>query len=144
MLVAELILIFVKHMSPRTMAALPKSPAGARRSSSGSGLRPVLPFGLDDATPVEVDEDEELLGPVPRDQLGPFAAGAGVDEVEYAYGQVNPIARIILSTDLHAVFKLLVLTLQRLTPLVEMPSLVPERRSLCRIQESLQQMHTAF
>lgn len=70
------------------MAALPKSPAGARRSSSGSGLRPVLPFGLDDGSAVDVDDDDdnELMGPVPRDQSGPFAAGAGVDEVEYAYG----------------------------------------------------------
>lgn len=75
-----------EHMSPKTMAALPKSPASARRSSSGSGLRPVLPFGLDDASAVDVDDDDELLGPVPRDQSGPFAAGAGVDEVEYAYG----------------------------------------------------------
>ncbi|KAG1755949.1 hypothetical protein EDB19DRAFT_2034567 [Suillus lakei] len=41
------------HMSPKTMAALPKSPAGNRRSSSGAGLRPVLPFGLDDENPIE-------------------------------------------------------------------------------------------
>jgi hypothetical protein len=75
-----------KHMSPKTMAALPKSPAGTRRSSSGSGLRPVLPFGLDDENAVDADVDDELLGPVPRDQSGPFAAGGGVDEVEYAYG----------------------------------------------------------
>ena len=71
------------------MAALPKSPAGARRSSSGSGLRPVLPFGLDDGSAIDPEEDEENelpMGPVPRDQSGPFAAGAGVDEVEYAYG----------------------------------------------------------
>ena len=75
-----------QHMSPKTMAALPKSPA-ARRSSSGSGLRPVLPFGLDDGSAVDVEEDEtELMGPVPRDDSSPFAAGAGVDEVEYAYG----------------------------------------------------------
>jgi hypothetical protein len=78
-----------KHMSPKTMAALPKSPAGARRSSSGSGLRPVLPFGLDDENAVDADVDDELLGPVPRDQSSPFAAGAGVDEVEYAYGQAT-------------------------------------------------------
>ena len=69
------------------MAALPKSPAGARRSSSGSGLRPVLPFGLDDGSAVDIEDDEtELMGPVPRDDSSPFAAGAGVDEVEYAYG----------------------------------------------------------
>ncbi|KAF8895564.1 hypothetical protein BD779DRAFT_1609072 [Infundibulicybe gibba] len=56
-----------EHMSPKTMAALPKSPAGARRSSSGGG------FDLRD-------------GPIPREKSSPFAAGASVDEVEYAYG----------------------------------------------------------
>ncbi|KAG5654067.1 hypothetical protein H0H81_007793 [Sphagnurus paluster] len=77
-----------EHMSPKTMAALPKSPAGTRRSSSGSGLRPVLPFGLDDGSAVEEEEEvEDLMGPVPKDQSSPFASGAGVDEVEYAYGQ---------------------------------------------------------
>ncbi|KAJ8582672.1 hypothetical protein M405DRAFT_830258 [Rhizopogon salebrosus TDB-379] len=40
-----------EHMSPKTMAALLKSPAGNRRSSTGAGLRPVLPFGLDDENP---------------------------------------------------------------------------------------------
>lgn len=74
------------------MAALPKSPAGGRRSSTGGGLRPVLPFGLDDVAAVELEEDEEdaaEMGPAPREQTGgPFAAGAGVDEVEYAYGCV--------------------------------------------------------
>ncbi len=70
------------------MAALPKSPAGAhRRSSSGSSLRPVLPFGLDDASALDLDADDEAeLGPIPRQESGPFASGAGVDEVEYAYG----------------------------------------------------------
>lgn len=71
------------------MAALPKSPAGARRSSSGGGLRPVLPFGLDDGSAVADadDGDDEELGPAPREQTdGPFASGGGVDEVEYAYG----------------------------------------------------------
>ena len=71
------------------MAALPKSPVGVhRRSSSGSSLRPVLPFGLDDGSAVELgNEDEEAeIGPMPREQTGPFASGAGVDEVEYAYG----------------------------------------------------------
>ncbi|KAF5388442.1 hypothetical protein D9615_000144 [Tricholomella constricta] len=77
-----------EHMSPKTMAALPKSPAGTRRSSSGSGLRPVLPFGLDDGSAVDIEEEVEdlAMGPVPKDQSGPFAEGAGVDEVEYAYG----------------------------------------------------------
>ncbi|KAJ7667734.1 hypothetical protein DFH06DRAFT_1322310 [Mycena polygramma] len=76
-----------EHMSPKTMAALPKSPAGGRRSSAGGGLRPVLPFGLDDAVAVDLDdeEDEVELGPMPREQTG-FTSGAGVDEVEYAYG----------------------------------------------------------
>ncbi|KAI0320873.1 hypothetical protein OF83DRAFT_1168962 [Amylostereum chailletii] len=80
-----------EHMSPKTMAALTKSPAGpgARRSSSSERLRPVLPFGLDDVNMHEGfgdDEVEEELGPMPRDQSGPFAQGGGVDEVEYAYG----------------------------------------------------------
>lgn len=71
------------------MAALPKSPAGNRRSSSGAGLRPVLPFGLDDGSAVDLDDlDEPELGPMPREQSGPFASGGGVDEVEYAYGYV--------------------------------------------------------
>ncbi|KAH7930029.1 N1221-domain-containing protein [Leucogyrophana mollusca] len=76
-----------EHMSPKTMAALPKSPAGARRSSSGGGLRPVLPFGLDDGSALDPEEDDEPeMGPMPREQSGPFAQGGGVDEVEYAYG----------------------------------------------------------
>ncbi|TFK74417.1 hypothetical protein BDN72DRAFT_812821 [Pluteus cervinus] len=76
-----------EHMSPKTMAALPKSPAGNRRSSSGNGLRPVIPFGLDDGSAVDLDDIEEPeLGPMPREQTGPFGSGEGVDEVEYAYG----------------------------------------------------------
>ncbi|KAF9452194.1 N1221-domain-containing protein [Macrolepiota fuliginosa MF-IS2] len=77
-----------EQLSPKTMAALPKSPAGNRRSSSGSGLRPVVPFlGLDDGSAVDLDDIEEPeLGPAPREQSSPFAEGAGVDEVEYAYG----------------------------------------------------------
>jgi len=79
----------LQHLSPKTMAALPKSPAGARRLSAGGGLRPVLPFGLDDGSAIDIeDEDEPEMGPAPREQSGPFAAGAGVDEVEYAYGYV--------------------------------------------------------
>ncbi|KAI0053040.1 hypothetical protein FA95DRAFT_1552928 [Auriscalpium vulgare] len=82
-----------EHMSPKTMAALTKSPAGpgARRSSSGEKLRPVLPFGLDDAMGMDVEfepeEDEsEELGPMPREETDAFPSGGGVDEVEYAYG----------------------------------------------------------
>ncbi|KAI0089271.1 hypothetical protein BDY19DRAFT_944963 [Irpex rosettiformis] len=77
-----------EHMSPKTMAALTKSPAGGRRSSSGSGLRPVLPFNLTDGSALDsdVEEDETELGPIPKEPSGPFQAGAGVDEVEYAYG----------------------------------------------------------
>ncbi|CCL99446.1 uncharacterized protein FIBRA_01464 [Fibroporia radiculosa] len=78
-----------EHMSPKTMAALTKSPARGRRSSSGSGgLRPVLPFELDASSAVADDDDEEEpeFGPMPREASGPFQAGAGVDEVEYAYG----------------------------------------------------------
>lgn len=72
------------------MAALPKSPVGHRRTSSGSNLRPILPFGLDDDSAVDLDEadDEAELGPMPREQSGPFAQGGSVDEVEYAYGYV--------------------------------------------------------
>jgi hypothetical protein len=77
--------ILFQHMSPRTMAALPKSPAGNRRSSTGVGLRPVLPFGLDDENPVD-EENEPARGPMSRENDGPFASGGGVDEVEYAYG----------------------------------------------------------
>ncbi|KAG1892727.1 hypothetical protein F4604DRAFT_1701262 [Suillus subluteus] len=75
-----------EHMSPKTMAALPKSPAGNRRSSSGGGLRPVLTFGLDDENPIDDDEDAPELGPMPRENKGPFGSGGGVDEVEYVYG----------------------------------------------------------
>ena len=66
------------------MAALPKSPAGGRRSSSGTGLRPVLPFALDDEN--AIDEDEPEPGHLGREPSGEFPAGASVDEVEYAYG----------------------------------------------------------
>ncbi|EPT03705.1 hypothetical protein FOMPIDRAFT_1022279 [Fomitopsis schrenkii] len=75
-----------EHMSPKTMAALTQSPARARRSSSESGLRPVLPFDLDEGSAIGDESDEQELGPMPRDASGPFHAGAGVDEVEYAYG----------------------------------------------------------
>ncbi|KAI0324956.1 N1221-domain-containing protein [Cubamyces sp. BRFM 1775] len=76
-----------EHMSPKTMAALAKSPSHGRRSSSGSSsLRPVLPFELDDGTAVDENDDDEELGPMPKEPSGPFHAGAGVDEVEYAYG----------------------------------------------------------
>lgn len=80
-------------MSPKTLSAMPKSPAGgggARRSSSGSSsLRPVLPFGLDDGSAVEEEEGEELgMGPMPTGRTAPFAAGEGgkgVDEVEVSW-----------------------------------------------------------
>ena len=69
------------------MAALPKSPAGGRRSSSGTGLRPVLPFALDDEN--AIDEEEVESGHLGREPpSGEFPAGASVDEVEYAYGYV--------------------------------------------------------
>jgi len=75
-----------EHMSPKTMAALAKSPASTRRSSSGGGLRPVMPLDLDRDEGSAIDDDQEQeLGPVPRDAPGPFS-GAGVDEVEAAYG----------------------------------------------------------
>ncbi|KAL4241945.1 N1221 and DUF3402 domain-containing protein [Abortiporus biennis] len=79
-----------EHMSPKAIAAL-KSPSGGRRSSSGTGLRPVLPFDLDDNSAIDLDneeeeEEEEPLGPMPREPSGPFQTGASVDEVEYAYG----------------------------------------------------------
>lgn len=78
-----------QHLSPKTMAALPKSPAGNRRPSPGGGLRPVIPFGLDDGSAIDIEDIEEPeLGPAPRGQSTPFAEGAGVDEVEYAYGYV--------------------------------------------------------
>lgn len=49
----------------------------------------MLPFGLDDSSAVDLDDlDEPELGPIPREQSGPFASGGGVDEVEYAYGYV--------------------------------------------------------
>jgi hypothetical protein len=53
----------------------------------------VLPFGLDDGSAVDLDDDEDVpeLGPAPREQSGPFAAGAGVDEVEYVYGCVSKL-----------------------------------------------------
>jgi hypothetical protein len=76
-----------QHMSPKTMAALPKSPAGGRRSSSGTGLRPVLPFTLDDEN--AIDDEEVESGHLGREPpSGEFPAGASVDEVEYAYGYV--------------------------------------------------------
>lgn len=79
-------------MSPKTMAALTKSPAGpgARRSSGSDKLRPVLPFGLDDVDYSEVDEEErDELGPVPREGPGNYPSGGGVDEVEFVYGLVS-------------------------------------------------------
>jgi hypothetical protein len=89
-------LMILQHMSPKTMAALPKSPhksPAARRSSQGGSLRPVMPLNLDDpdggsAVDDELEEvDLPEPGPMPRSP-GTFATtpGGGVDEVEYAYG----------------------------------------------------------
>ncbi|KAH8830238.1 hypothetical protein DL96DRAFT_1592116 [Flagelloscypha sp. PMI_526] len=82
-----------EHMSPKTMAVLSKSP-GHRRTSSGSSpagaLRPVLDdYQLDGGSAIAEDEiEEEDLGLAQREQTGgPFATGAAVDEVEYAYGK---------------------------------------------------------
>lgn len=87
-------------MSPKTLSALPKSPAkspykspykspagGGRRSSSGAGLRPVLPFDLNDPDGSAVEDDDEVpeMGPMPIERSTPFAVqdeGKGVDEVE--------------------------------------------------------------
>lgn len=82
-----------EHMSPKTMAALPKSPAGGnRRSSSGSHLRPVMPFELDDSSALIDEEaiiDEPEMGPMPREGASFAAAegGKGVDEVEFLYNE---------------------------------------------------------
>ncbi|PSR84398.1 hypothetical protein PHLCEN_2v5455 [Hermanssonia centrifuga] len=66
------------HMSPKTMAALPRFSDGLRRSSAGD-LRPVLPFVLD---------DDDLLVESPEEEGSgyPFGEDNSVDEVEYAYG----------------------------------------------------------
>lgn len=76
------------------MAVLSKSP-GHRRTSSGSAnsglLRPLLDdYQLDgEGSAIDDDDVDDDLGPAPREQAGgPFAEGAGVDEVEYAYGCV--------------------------------------------------------
>lgn len=47
-----------------------------------------MPFNLDSDSAIadEIEDDEPELGPMPREPSGPFHAGAGVDEVEYAYG----------------------------------------------------------
>jgi hypothetical protein len=81
-------------MSPKTMAALPKSPAGPRRSSSSGGLRPIIPLNLDDSDPNggsaiddTIEEEEPEPGPVPKSP-GTYASAGGVDEVEAAYGYV--------------------------------------------------------
>ncbi|EIN10791.1 hypothetical protein PUNSTDRAFT_119671 [Punctularia strigosozonata HHB-11173 SS5] len=70
----------------------PSAAHDPRRSSSGSAsLRPVIPFRLDesDGSAVDLEDSQDAepeLGPMPREQPTPFAEGAGVDEVEYAYG----------------------------------------------------------
>ncbi|KAH7105672.1 hypothetical protein BKA62DRAFT_690518 [Auriculariales sp. MPI-PUGE-AT-0066] len=60
-----------ERMSPKTMATLPKSPAGGRRSSSGTGLRPVLHFDLDDGSAIDDDEEDDdapEMGPIQKDR----------------------------------------------------------------------------
>ncbi|KZP00033.1 hypothetical protein CALVIDRAFT_510034 [Calocera viscosa TUFC12733] len=81
-----------EHLSPKTLSALPKSPGThpRRSSSGGTSLRPVLPFGLDDGSAIDIEEDEPELGPIKKGSEAPFAAqegGKGVDEVEYMYGE---------------------------------------------------------
>jgi hypothetical protein len=91
-------------MSPKTMAALPKSSPGPRRSSQGGSLRPVIPLNLDDpdgGSALDDAEEEDLPepGPMPRSP-GTFATpGGGVDEVEYAYGLAQVIVYCLLSTE---------------------------------------------
>jgi hypothetical protein len=83
-------------MSPKTLNALPKSPAkspaggGGRRSSSGTGLRPVLPFDLDDpevGSAVEDEDEAPEMGPMPIERQTPFAEqeSGSVDEVEVRF-----------------------------------------------------------
>ena len=49
-----------------------------------------IEFDLDNGNANDLDDLEEPeLGPAPREQSTPFAEGAGVDEVEYAYGCVK-------------------------------------------------------
>jgi hypothetical protein len=73
------------------MAALPKSPAGAnRRSSSGTHLRPVIPFDLDEGSALDDEDDQEdvpEMGPMPIEgaSFGAAEGGRGVDEVEFMY-----------------------------------------------------------
>ncbi|EJU06451.1 hypothetical protein DACRYDRAFT_113154 [Dacryopinax primogenitus] len=81
-----------EHLSPKTLSALPKSPGThpRRTSSGGTSLRPVLPFGLDDGSAIDIEEEEPELGPIKKGSEAPFAAqegGKGVDEVEYLYGE---------------------------------------------------------
>lgn len=71
------------------MKALENSPAGRRRSSGGSSLRPVIPLSLDETdggSALDDDEAEEIpVGPVPKSP-GSFASAGGVDEVEAVFG----------------------------------------------------------
>ena len=76
-------------MSPKTLSALPKSPAtGGRRSSSGNSLRPVIPFALDEGSAIAEEDDDDLageqadVGPVHREPYAAREGGEGVDEVE--------------------------------------------------------------
>jgi len=74
-----------EHLSPKTMAALPgpRSPHGGprRTSSGGNALRPVVPFGLDEGSAVDLEPDDDIEELGSREPQGP-----SVDEVEYAYG----------------------------------------------------------
>jgi len=58
---------------------LPKSPASSgQRRSSGGGLRPVIPFGLDDGSVLDDDADDAPeMGPVPIGWSAPFATREG-------------------------------------------------------------------
>ncbi len=74
-------------MSPCMMATLSMFKEAGLRHSSANSLGPVLPFGLDEGSPIKFDEEDEEL----EDLLGPKSSGlfhAGednrVDEVEYA------------------------------------------------------------
>lgn len=94
-------MVILQHMSPKTFKQLPKSPAsgGRRRSSGGAGLRPVIPFGLDDGSALGDDFDEEPeMGPMPTGRSAPFAAGEGgkgIDEVEVGWSLLSLAVELV-------------------------------------------------